>query len=131
MNLSNILSQFEAAKSEIEQLKGGRKISASRARAALMKVKKESDTLRKEILLHSKGLPVKNRKTKIAVANVIAEPAVVVPEKPKETQPAEAKPSPTVAQPNTTVAQPSTTVAPKAAKTTKQRVKKDVVLSAR
>ena len=124
MNLSNILSQFEAAKSEIEQLKGGRKISASRARAALMKVKKESDTLRKEILLHSKGLPIKQRKTKVVVPPVIAEPAVVVPEKPKETQPAEAKPSPTVAQ-------PSTTVAPKAVKTTKQRVKKDVVLSAR
>jgi hypothetical protein len=93
MNLSTIQSQLESAKSEIDQLKTGRKVSASRARAALMRVKKETDILRKEILSHSKGLPVKQRKTKVAVSPVILEPsgsvselppAAVIPEKPTE-----------------------------------------------
>ena len=115
MNLSNILSQFEAAKSEIEQLKGGRKISASRARAALMKVKKESDILRREILAHSKGLPVKQRKSKTSsvLAPTVAQPIA---------QPAEAPAE---------VAQPQPIAVPKAVKTAKPRAKKDVVLSAR
>ena len=113
MDLSKILSQFDAAKSEIDQLKGGRKVSASRARAALMKVKKESDILRREILQHSKGLPVKPRKAKPSPAEAKTE----VPTKVAE-----------VAQPVTEVAQP---VALAKAKTSKPRVKKDVVLSAR
>jgi len=58
-----------------------------------MKVKKESDLIRKEILTHSKNLPVKQRKTKVAVSPVILEPmgsvselppAAVIPEKPTE-----------------------------------------------
>jgi hypothetical protein len=102
MDLSKIQSYLESAKSEVEQLKSGRKVSSSRARAALMKVKKESDLIRKEILTYYKNLPVKqrtkvaespDRKTKVAVSPVIPEPsgsvselphASVIPEKPIE-----------------------------------------------
>ena len=91
MDLSKIQAQLDSAKSEVEQLKSGRKVSSSRARAALMKVKKESDLIRKEILTHSKNLPVKQRKTKVAVSPVIPKPAVVIPIEPiealEETQP--------------------------------------------
>ena len=73
MDLSKIQAQLDSAKSEVEQLKSGRKVSSSRARAALMKVKKESDLIRKEILTNSKNLPVKQRKTKVAVSPVIPE----------------------------------------------------------
>ena len=86
MNLSYILSQFDAAKFEIDQLKTGRKVSASRARSALMKVKKESDILRREILAHSKVLPVKQRKVKPSsvLAPTVAQPIVQPAEAPAE-----------------------------------------------
>jgi hypothetical protein len=111
MDLSKLQSQLDSAKSEVEQLKSGRKVSSSRARAALMKVKKESDLIRKEILTYYKNLPVKqrtkvaespDRKTKVAVSPVIPEPmgslgeprpmgsvselqpAAIIPEKPIE-----------------------------------------------
>lgn len=71
MNLSNIQAQLESARYEIDQLKIGKKVAASRSRAALMKIKKECDLIRKEVLTHSKGLPVKPKKAK---------PAVVLPE---------------------------------------------------
>jgi hypothetical protein len=80
MDLSKIQSQLDSAKSEVEQLKLGRKVSSSRARAALMKIKKESDLIRKEILTYSKSLPVKQRKTKVAVSPVISEPSGSVSE---------------------------------------------------
>jgi hypothetical protein len=92
MDLSKIQSQLDSAKSEVEQLKLGRKVSSSRARAALMKIKKESDIIRKEILTHSKSLPVKqrtkvaespDRKTKVTVSTT-PEPSAVILEKPIE-----------------------------------------------
>ena len=85
MDLSKIQSQLESAKYEVDQLKSGRKVSSSRARAALMKVKKESDTLRKEILSHSKSLPVKHKASKVipSLSNaVVAEVKPVLAEAP-------------------------------------------------
>ena len=116
MNFSKIQSQFDAAKSEIDQLKTGRKVSASRARAALMKVKKETDILRREILAHSKGLPVKPRKAKPSPAEAKTEVAEVPTEVPTEVvqpQPAE------VAQP-----QPVAVAKPKTAKAKREQKKK-------
>ena len=149
MDLTKLQSQLESAKTELDQLKSGRKVSASRARAALMKVKKESDILRKEILTYSKSLPVKqrtkiaespDRKTKVAVSPsgsvselppVIPEPsgsvsklppAVVIPEKPTKIV---SKPEPVLVRDSASV------VLVKPIKATKPRAKKDVILSAR
>ena len=83
MDLTKLQSQLESAKTELDQLKSGRKVSASRARAALMKVKKESDILRKEILSHSKSLPVKHKASKVipSLSNaVLAEVKPVIAE---------------------------------------------------
>ena len=86
MDLTKIQSQLESAKSEIEQLKSGRKVSSSRARSALMKIKKESDIIRKEILTHSKNLPVKQRKTRVDVSPAGLNPVGLSPvvDKPNE-----------------------------------------------
>ena len=78
MDLKNIQAQLESARYEIDQLKIGKKVASSRARSALMKIKKEFDLIRKEVLTHSKGLPVKPKKVK---------PAVVLPEKSVEDLP--------------------------------------------
>jgi hypothetical protein len=122
MDLSKLQSQLDSAKSEVEQLKSGRKVSSSRARAALMKVKKESDLIRKEILTYYKNLPVKQRtkvtksldkKTEVELSPVISEPMVSVSELPP------------------VVVSELPPVVVKPIKTTKPRAKKDVVLSAR
>jgi hypothetical protein len=73
MDLSKIQSNLESAKFEIDQLVNGKKISASRARAALMKLKKESDVLRKAILLYSKALPVKHKAPQMTIPDVVIE----------------------------------------------------------
>ena len=119
MDLSKIQAQLDLAKSEIEQLKLGRKVSSSRARAALMKIKKESDIIRKEILTYSKNLPVKQRKTTPKTA--------VIPEKPIESV-SELPPieSPTVPTPMGSLGEPrpTETTAPKTKAKAKPRSKK-------
>ena len=119
MDLSKIQAQLDLAKSEIEQLKLGRKVSSSRARAALMKIKKESDIIRKEILTHSKNLPVKQRKT--------TPKTEVIPEKPIES-PTDPTPTVSVSDPTPTVSvsdpTPTETAAPKTKAKSKPRIKK-------
>jgi hypothetical protein len=61
MDFSKITIQLDAAKNEVESLIKGKKISSSRARASLMNIKKEADSLRKAILAYSKDLPVKHK----------------------------------------------------------------------
>jgi hypothetical protein len=65
MNINTIQTQLNIAADELQALMNNRKVSASRARAALMKVKKEADILRREILTYSKGLVVKPKIVKI------------------------------------------------------------------
>jgi tryptophanyl-tRNA synthetase len=48
----------------LNKLQGGRKASSSKARASLMKLKKDSHTLRSDIMKYTKDLPVKSRTKK-------------------------------------------------------------------
>ena len=59
MNLTGLNTYLLNAESEINNLKGGKKVAATRARQALLNVKKEADALRKEILEYTKNLPTK------------------------------------------------------------------------
>lgn len=64
----------------LNKLQGGRKASSSKARASLMKLKKDSHSLRSEIMKYTKELPVKSRVKK--------EPIVEQPEpEPEEEEP--------------------------------------------
>ena len=60
MDLNEINRQLLVAEEEIKLLKGGKKVSATRARQALLHIKKQSDLVRKEILENTK----KNRPVK-------------------------------------------------------------------
>ena len=91
--------------SEVEEhlnkLQGGRKASSAKARASLMKLKKDSHLLRGEIMTYTKKMPVKTRKKAEAVdvqdarMSQVEEPeeetAPVVEEKPKRVRKAKAK----------------------------------------
>ena len=60
MDLNEINRQLIVAEEEIKLLKGGKKVSATRARQALLSIKKQSDLVRKEILQNTKkDRPVK------------------------------------------------------------------------
>jgi hypothetical protein len=77
----------------LNKLQGGRKASSAKARASLMKLKKDSHSLRGEIMTYTKAMPV-NARTKKAENVPIEEarqlqaipeeePDAVVEEKPK------------------------------------------------
>ena len=60
MDLNEINRQLLVAEEEIKLLKGGKKVSATRARQALLHIKKQSDLVRKEILENTRrNKPVK------------------------------------------------------------------------
>ena len=59
MDLTGLKSHLIAAESEINNLKAGKKVAATRARASLLNIQKETNKLRKEILEHAKGLTKK------------------------------------------------------------------------
>ena len=59
MDLTGLKSHLTNAESEINNLKAGKKVAATRARASLLNIQKETNKLRKEILEHAKGLTKK------------------------------------------------------------------------
>ena len=59
MDLTGLKSHLTAAESEINNLIAGKKVAATRARASLLNIQKETNKLRKEILEHVKGLTKK------------------------------------------------------------------------
>ncbi len=65
----------------LSKLQGGRKASSAKARASLMKLKRDSHALRGEIMTYTKAMPVKARAKKAE--------AVQSPEEPVEAEPEE------------------------------------------
>ena len=59
--MKNNLAEVEE---HLNKLQGGRKASSSKARASLMKLKKDSHQLRSDITKYTKGLPTKKRVSK-------------------------------------------------------------------
>jgi len=59
MDLTGLKSHLTNAESEMNNLKAGKKVAATRARASLLNIQKETNKLRKEILEHAKGLTKK------------------------------------------------------------------------
>ena len=57
--IAELNAAVSAAGVEIASLNGGRKASAARARASLQKVKTVAQSLRQDIMLHVKAMPVK------------------------------------------------------------------------
>ena len=88
MSLSESIIQLRQnlndAEDHIKSLETGKKASSSKARANLMKIKNQSHQLRKQIMLHHKDMPTKQR-----VKKEIA-PEPVDPVEPK-VEPAKAK----------------------------------------
>jgi len=74
MSLSEQVVLMKQSLSEVEEhlnkLQGGRKASSAKARASLMKLKKDSHQLRGDIMKYTKELPVKSRTKK----EVVVEP---------------------------------------------------------
>jgi tryptophanyl-tRNA synthetase len=75
--MKNNLAEVEE---HLNKLQTGRKSSSSKARSSLMKLKKDSHTLRSDIMKFTKELPTKKRTKKEAVQS---------PEEPVEAEPEE------------------------------------------
>jgi hypothetical protein len=67
MNLQTINSELKTADEQLTLLKQGRKNAAPRARESLLKIKKECDLLRKEVLIFMKQIPIKTKALKVEV----------------------------------------------------------------
>lgn len=65
MTFNEIESSLEQAMVEHAKFRMGNKSSATRARAHLMVVKKESDKIRKQLIDEKKSMPVKPRVKKV------------------------------------------------------------------
>ena len=82
---------LEEVEEHLNKLQGGRKASSSKARASLMKLKKDSHQLRADICKYTKELPTKKRTKKEAEVNVLdAKMSQVEPE--PEPEPEEEEP---------------------------------------
>jgi hypothetical protein len=83
MDLEPLRLNLTLAQEQIDLLKTGRRVAATRARDDLLKIKKYVDVLRKEIMLYSKEMPKKEKKTVKVVEHVEPEPEkpVAEPEK--------------------------------------------------
>ena len=69
-------ANLDSAEEHIKSLEAGRKSSSSKARSSLMKLKTQSHTLRRDVILKQKELPTKKRAKVIPVeAAVEAEPS--------------------------------------------------------
>ena len=79
-------ANLDSAEEHIKSLEAGRKSSSSKARSSLMKLKTQSHTLRRDVILKQKELPTKKRTKKTVVEPVepVAEPVIepTVPETP-------------------------------------------------
>ena len=74
-------ANLDSAEEHIKSLEAGRKSSSSKARSSLMKLKTQSHTLRRDVILKQKELPTKKR-TKIIPVEASVE-AVIEPSKPE------------------------------------------------
>ena len=79
---------LENVERELKSLEGGRKASAPRARKSLQNLKTSSHALRKQIVEHTKSLPIKKRTKKEPVQN----PEDFKPEPAPEQEPAPEEP---------------------------------------
>ena len=80
-------ANLDSAEEHIKSLEAGRKSSSSKARSSLMKLKTQSHTLRRDVILKQKELPTKKRTKKTVVEPVepvVSEPVIepTVPETP-------------------------------------------------
>jgi hypothetical protein len=75
--LAIMKANLEDCEKHIKSLESGRKSSSAKSRSMLMKIKQDSHTLRKEIIMQCKSLPVKSRAKKIVEPNEVAEVAEV------------------------------------------------------
>ena len=93
--LKGVVSNCEK---EIQSLEGGKKASAARARKSLQNVKASSHALRKQIMQHTKALPVKKRGSAAASSAASAPPppppATPEPQAPEPVAPAPKKRAP-------------------------------------
>jgi hypothetical protein len=64
--LAIMKANLEDCEKHIKSLESGRKSSSAKSRSMLMKIKQDSHTLRKEIIMQCKSLPVKSRAKKVA-----------------------------------------------------------------
>ena len=82
-SLSDQLVLMKQSLSEVEEhltkLQGGRKASSAKARASLMKLKKDSHSLRGNIMTYTKELPTKSRKKKVTIVEPEPEMPVIEP----------------------------------------------------
>ena len=78
---------------EIQSLEGGKKASAARARKSLQNVKASSHALRKQIMQHTKALPVKKRGS-AAASSAASAPAPPPPATPEPQAPEPVAPAP-------------------------------------
>lgn len=85
-------AHLDAARAENASLQGGKKASAARVRANLMKLKNGSHNIRKTVMDFSKTIPVKSRvKKTAAIADELPE---IIPLERQETVPVETAPKP-------------------------------------
>ena len=82
----------------LSKLQGGRKASSAKARSGLMKLKKDSHTLRSDITKFTKELPVRSRVKKETVNVLDAKMSQVEPES-VEVEVEKPKPKPKKAKP--------------------------------
>ena len=91
MDLTELNQQIALAGSEIQSLLGGKRASATRARKNLLQIKKQSDSLRRQVLEYSKNSRAEAKVAKeVKVATCkevkVAKEAPVVKEAPVATK---------------------------------------------
>lgn len=77
---------------ELKSLEGGRKASAPRARKSLQNLKTSSHSLRKQIVEHTKSLPIKSRTKKVKIVEPTPEPVEEPEQEDKKASTKKAKP---------------------------------------
>lgn len=91
--LAILRSNLDECEMHIKTLELGRKSSCAKSRALLMKIKKDSHTMRRDIMTHTKSLPTKKRgvskKAEATVEKPEPEPEPV--EEPKKRAPRKKK----------------------------------------
>jgi hypothetical protein len=78
MDLQTIEKELLIVAEQLNLLKGGKKASAPRTRESLLKIQKETNRLRKEVLAFVKNMPTKTKAVKVEAVEpeVEEEPAV-------------------------------------------------------
>ena len=81
--LAILRSNLDECETHIKSLESGRKASCAKSRALLMKIKKDSHSMRKDIMSHTKALPTKSRIKKTEAEPEPEPEPVEEPPKPK------------------------------------------------